>query len=65
MADDGLDAPVRALDQVDLAGCLELALNGGWGAEEAKWRFLLEVGPAFGVEDPGRRAGWGGGRHHI
>jgi GNAT superfamily N-acetyltransferase len=48
----GKSVPTRALDQQDLPACLALADSQGWPPEEAKWRFLLDVGCGFGIDDP-------------
>jgi GNAT superfamily N-acetyltransferase len=54
MADDGQDlGSVRPLDPVDLPDCLDLAAGRGWAREDVKWRFALEAGSVFGVDDPG------------
>lgn len=43
--------PIRRLTPADLPGCLKLALDRDWAAEDRKWALLLEMGEAFGVED--------------
>jgi predicted N-acetyltransferase YhbS len=52
VTNDDLPRTVRALGQDDLQACLALALDRGWKDEVAKWRFLLEVGDGFGIDDP-------------
>ena len=49
---DGELPGVRALSEDDLGACLELALDRGWKAEEAKWSLLLDVGDGLGIDDP-------------
>lgn len=43
--------PIRRLTPADLSGCLKLALDRDWGAEDRKWALLLEMGEGFGIED--------------
>ncbi|HEX5295311.1 MAG TPA: GNAT family N-acetyltransferase [Streptosporangiaceae bacterium] len=50
---DGDDlGPVRPLDPADLSDCLDLAAGRGWPREDVKWRFALDAGSVFGVDDP-------------
>ncbi|MFL6077818.1 MAG: GNAT family N-acetyltransferase [Mycobacteriales bacterium] len=44
--------PIRRLTPADLPGCLKLALDRNWGAEDRKWALLLERGEGYGIEDP-------------
>ncbi|HVB42528.1 MAG TPA: GNAT family N-acetyltransferase [Streptosporangiaceae bacterium] len=44
---------IRRLGPADLRGCLILAGQRRWPPEESKWRFLLDVGVAFGIDAPG------------
>ncbi|WP_127357553.1 GNAT family N-acetyltransferase [Actinacidiphila soli] len=45
--------PLRRLTVADdLAGCLKLAVNRDWGAEEHKWRFLFTHGEVYGIDAP-------------
>ncbi|WP_165401516.1 GNAT family N-acetyltransferase [Herbihabitans rhizosphaerae] len=44
--------PVVTLSAADLSECTRLAVSREWGAEEAKWRFLFEVGTVFGIRHP-------------
>ncbi|MFC4062134.1 GNAT family N-acetyltransferase [Planomonospora corallina] len=46
---------IRELTTDDLDACLELAESRGWGREERKWRFLLEVGEGHGIAGPDGR----------
>jgi len=43
--------PVERLTLDDLAGCLALAQDRDWQAEEHKWRLLFEVGTVLGLRD--------------
>ena len=42
---------VQRLTVDDLPGCLALAQDRDWPAEERKWRLLFEVGTVFGLRD--------------
>jgi hypothetical protein len=44
--------PVRRLGRADVPACVELAADRGWPPERNKWRLLLAVGEAYGIEDP-------------
>ena len=44
--------PIRRLGQADLPGCLALAADRQWAAEERKWSLLLRIGEVYGVDDP-------------
>lgn len=44
---------VRPLDPSDLPDCLDLAAGRGWPREDVKWRFALDAGSVFGVDDAG------------
>ncbi len=41
--------PVQPLSLGDLPGCLALARDRGWPAEERKWRLLFAVGTVYGL----------------
>ncbi|MFD1934222.1 GNAT family N-acetyltransferase [Nonomuraea mangrovi] len=43
---------IRRLDESDLDACAALAVSRDWGPERHKWRFLLEVGEAYGIDAP-------------
>jgi GNAT superfamily N-acetyltransferase len=43
---------IQALTVADLPGCLVLARDRGWLAEERKWRLLFDLGTVYGVRDP-------------
>jgi GNAT superfamily N-acetyltransferase len=43
--------PVEPLTADDLPGCLALAVDRGWEAEEHKWRLLFDLGTVYGVRD--------------
>ncbi len=43
--------PVERLTLDDLPGCLALAQDRDWPAEERKWRLLFEVGSILGLRD--------------
>ncbi|MEV2268199.1 GNAT family N-acetyltransferase [Nonomuraea africana] len=43
---------IRRLTPDDLPACGRLALSRNWGAESRKWRFLLDVGEAYGIDAP-------------
>lgn len=43
---------IRRLDESDLDACTALAVSRDWGPERHKWRFLLEVGEAYGIDAP-------------
>ncbi len=44
--------PIRRLTPTDLPGCLLLAQDRQWLAEEHKWRLLFAVGDVYGIDDP-------------
>ncbi|MFE3449583.1 GNAT family N-acetyltransferase [Nonomuraea sp. NPDC059194] len=43
---------IRRLDEADLDACTALAVSRDWRPETHKWRFLLEVGEAYGIDAP-------------
>jgi GNAT superfamily N-acetyltransferase len=43
--------PVEPLTVDDLPGCMALAVDRAWKAEEHKWRLLFELGTVYGVRD--------------
>jgi GNAT superfamily N-acetyltransferase len=43
---------IRRLRAADLAACGRLAADRGWPPEQHKWRLLLAVGEAYGIDDP-------------
>jgi len=43
---------VRRLTEADLPAITELAADRGWPPELSKWRLMLAVSEAFGVDDP-------------
>jgi len=43
--------PVEPLTVDDLPGCMALAVDRTWAAEEHKWRLLFELGTVYGVRD--------------
>jgi GNAT superfamily N-acetyltransferase len=43
--------PVEPLTPDDLPGCMALAVDRTWQAEEHKWRLLFELGTVYGVRD--------------
>ncbi|HTW04355.1 MAG TPA: GNAT family N-acetyltransferase [Streptosporangiaceae bacterium] len=43
--------PVEPLTAADLPGCMALAVDRAWTAEEHKWRLLFELGTVYGVRD--------------
>lgn len=43
---------VRQLGPADLAVCLDLADDRGWGRDERMWKLLLHAGQGFGLEAP-------------
>jgi hypothetical protein len=45
-------ADVRRLGRADLDACVELAADRGWPPERNKWRLLMAVGEAYGIDDP-------------
>jgi GNAT superfamily N-acetyltransferase len=44
--------PVRRLGVPDLPACLDLTADRGWPPEPDRWRLLLAVSEAYGVDDP-------------
>jgi hypothetical protein len=46
------DPPARRLGPADVPACVELAADRGWPPERNKWRLLLAVGEAYGIDDP-------------
>lgn len=46
-----MTGPVQRLTLDDLSGCLALARDRDWPAEEHKWRLLFDVGTVFGLRD--------------
>jgi len=42
----------RRLTPQDLPLCLDLAVDRGWGPEEARWKLLLSIGEGWGLDDP-------------
>jgi GNAT superfamily N-acetyltransferase len=44
---------IRRLAAADLAACGALAVDRGWPPEQNKWRLLLAIGEAYGIDDPG------------
>jgi hypothetical protein len=43
---------IRGLRAADLAACGRLAADRGWPREQNKWRLLLAISEAYGVDDP-------------
>jgi GNAT superfamily N-acetyltransferase len=43
--------PVEPLTLDDLPGCMALAVDRTWRAEEHKWRLLFELGTVYGARD--------------
>ena len=43
---------IRRLAAADLAACGTLAVDRGWPPEQNKWRLLLAMSEAYGVDDP-------------
>lgn len=43
---------LRHLTTADVPACLALAADREWPPDEGRWRFLLEVGTGYGIEDP-------------
>ena len=43
---------IRRLHAADLAACGRLAVDRGWPPEQNKWRLLLAIGEAYGIDDP-------------
>jgi GNAT superfamily N-acetyltransferase len=43
--------PIHPLTSDDLPGCLALAIDRAWLAEERKWRLLFDIGTVYGVRD--------------
>jgi GNAT superfamily N-acetyltransferase len=43
--------PVEPFTPADLPGCMALAVDRTWRAEEHKWRLLFELGTVYGVRD--------------
>ena len=46
------DLRIRRLRAADLAACGRLAVDRGWPPEQNKWRLLLAISEAYGVDDP-------------
>jgi len=46
---------VYELSQADLPRCSALAIDRDWGPEEHKWRFLLDIGRGYGIDDENGR----------
>jgi GNAT superfamily N-acetyltransferase len=44
--------PIRRLRAADLGSCGRLATDRGWPPEQNKWRLLLEISEAYGIDDP-------------
>ncbi|MCO1576155.1 GNAT family N-acetyltransferase [Crossiella sp. SN42] len=45
-------APFERLTPADLPACSALSVDREWPREEAKWRFLMEVGEVHALRDP-------------
>jgi GNAT superfamily N-acetyltransferase len=43
------DAPIRALTESDLPGCLALSRAANWNQNEADWRMMLALGRGWGI----------------
>ena len=43
---------IRRLRAADLAACGTLAADRGWPPEQNKWRLLLAISEAYGIDDP-------------
>jgi GNAT superfamily N-acetyltransferase len=43
---------IRRLAAADLAACGTLAVDRGWPPEQNKWRLLLAISEAYGIDDP-------------
>jgi GNAT superfamily N-acetyltransferase len=46
---------VYELSQADQPRCSALAVDREWGPEEHKWRFLLDIGRGYGIDDENGR----------
>lgn len=42
---------IRSVGGSDIPACIALAGSAGWRTDDARWRTLLAVGEAMGIED--------------